>query len=99
MWSDQMASVKKMVQDTVSGKRERQPKLWEDNNIREWTGLDFNSSHRAAQDIGVRDGVSGGGGGGVVDPQKFGQIRHLFGTRQHICLTNCVTERNKYPYA
>ena len=42
---------KKIVQDTVPGKRKRgrQKKRWEDN-IREWTGLDFNSSQRAAED-------------------------------------------------
>ena len=42
---------KKIVQGTVPGKRTRgrQKKRWEDN-IREWTGLDFNSSQRAAED-------------------------------------------------
>ena len=42
---------KKVVQGTVPGKRkrERQKKRWE-NNIREWTGLDFNNSQRAAED-------------------------------------------------
>ena len=42
---------KKIVQGTVPGKRKRgrQKKRWEDN-IREWTGLDFNSSQRAAED-------------------------------------------------
>ena len=42
---------KKVVQGTVPGKRKRgrQKKRWEDN-IREWTGLDFNSSQRAAED-------------------------------------------------
>ena len=43
---------KKIVQGTVPGKRKRgrQNKRWEDN-IREWTGLDFNSSQRAAEDL------------------------------------------------
>ena len=36
---------KKIVQGTVPGKRGRQNKRWE-GNIREWTGLDFNSSQR-----------------------------------------------------
>ncbi len=42
---------KKIVQGTVPGKRKRgmQKKRLEDN-IREWTGLDFNSSQRAAED-------------------------------------------------
>ena len=42
---------KKVVQGTVPGKRKRgrQKKRWEDNT-REWTGLDFNSSQRAAED-------------------------------------------------
>ncbi len=42
---------KKVVQGTVPGKikRGRQKKRWEDN-IREWTDLDFNSSQRAAED-------------------------------------------------
>ena len=42
---------KKIVQDTVPGKRKRgrQKKRWEDN-IGEWTCLDFNSSQRAAED-------------------------------------------------
>ena len=42
---------KKVVQGTVPGKRKsgRQKERWEDN-IREWTGLDFNSSQRAAED-------------------------------------------------
>ena len=42
---------KKVLQGTVQGKRKggRQKKRWEDN-IREWTGLDFNSSQRAAED-------------------------------------------------
>ena len=42
---------KKVVQGTVPGKRKRgrQKKRWKDN-IREWTGLDFNSSQRAAED-------------------------------------------------
>ena len=40
-----------IVQGTVPGKRKRgrQKKMWEDN-IREWTGLDVNSSQRAAED-------------------------------------------------
>ena len=40
---------KKIVQGTVPGQRKRHKKRWEDN-IREWTGLDFNSSQRAAED-------------------------------------------------
>ena len=41
---------KKVLQGTVPGKRKRgrQKKRWEDI-IREWTGLDFNSSQRTAQ--------------------------------------------------
>ena len=34
---------------TRERKRGRQKKIWEDN-IKEWTGLDFNSSLRAAED-------------------------------------------------
>ena len=43
--------LQKVIQGTVPGKRkmERQKKRWEDN-IKEWTGLDFNSSLRAAED-------------------------------------------------
>ena len=37
------------VGPTRENKRGRQKKRWEDN-IREWTGLDFNSSQRAAED-------------------------------------------------
>ena len=42
---------KKVLQGTVLGKRKRgrQKKRWEDN-IKEWTGLDFNNSQRAAED-------------------------------------------------
>ena len=42
---------KNVIQGTLPGKRKRgrQKKKWEDN-IREWTGLDFNSSQRAAED-------------------------------------------------
>ena len=42
---------KKVLQGTVPGKRKRgrQKKIWEDN-IKEWTGLDFNNSQRAAGD-------------------------------------------------
>ena len=42
---------KKVVQGTVPGNRKkgRQKKRWEDN-IRDWTRLDFNSSQRAAED-------------------------------------------------
>ena len=41
---------KMIVQGSVPGKRKRgrQKKRWED--IREWTGLDFNSSQRSAED-------------------------------------------------
>ena len=50
MWSDQVASVKRSYKTrTEPGKRKRQNKRWEDN-IREWTGLDFNSSQRTAED-------------------------------------------------
>ena len=47
---------KKVLQGTVPGKRKRgrQKKRWEDN-IREWTGLDFNSSQRAAEDREMAD--------------------------------------------
>ena len=42
---------KKVLQVTVPGKRKRgrQKKRWEDN-IKEWTGLDFSNSERAAED-------------------------------------------------
>ena len=42
---------KKVLQVTVLGKRKRgrQKKRWEDN-IKEWTGLDFSNSERAAED-------------------------------------------------
>ena len=42
---------KKVLQGTVPEKRKRgrQKKRWEDN-IKEWTGLDFNNSQRAAED-------------------------------------------------
>ena len=42
---------KTILQGTVRGKRRqgRQKKRWEDN-IREWTGLDFTRSKRAVQD-------------------------------------------------
>ena len=34
----------------------------------------------------------------VDPPPQFGQIYDIYlGKRQHISLTNCVTERNKYP--
>ena len=40
-----------VLQGTLPGKRKRgrQKKRWEDN-IKEWTGLDFNNSQRAAED-------------------------------------------------
>ena len=42
---------KTILQGTVQGKRRkgRQKKKW-DNNIKEWTGMDFASSIRAAED-------------------------------------------------
>ena len=42
---------KTILQDTVQGKRRkgRHKKRWEDN-IKEWTGMDFASSTRAAED-------------------------------------------------
>ena len=42
---------KTILQGTVNGsrKRGRQKKRWEDN-IREWTGLDFATTQRAAED-------------------------------------------------
>jgi len=42
---------KTILQGTVKGsrKRGRQPKRWEDN-IREWTGMNFAESQRAAED-------------------------------------------------
>ena len=48
---DQMASAKRsyMAHLPEKRKRGRQKKRWEDN-IREWTGLDVNSSQRAAED-------------------------------------------------
>ena len=50
MWSVQVAlSYKKILQGTVPGKRGRQTKRWEDD-IKDWTGLDFYSSQRAAED-------------------------------------------------
>ena len=39
---------KAVLQATVKGKRGRQKKRWEDN-IKEWTGMDFASSTRAAE--------------------------------------------------
>ena len=41
---------KTILQDTVKGQRKRcrQKKRWEDN-IRQWTGMDFASSTRAAE--------------------------------------------------
>ena len=49
--------------------------------------------------IGVRDGGSGvgGRGWGAVDPQHSDRYDNYSGKRQYICLTNRVTERNKYP--
>ena len=43
--------IKSSLQGTLPGKRKRgrQKKRWEDN-IKEWTGLDFNNSQRAAED-------------------------------------------------
>ena len=54
--------------------------------------------------IGVRDegsGVGGRGsgvwGGGQLTPQHSDRYDNYSGKRQYICLTNRVTERNKYP--
>ena len=52
--------------------------------------------------IGVRDGGSGvggrgSGGGGQLTPQHSDRYDNYSGKRQYICLTNRVTERNKYP--
>ena len=42
---------KKVVHGTVPGKRKKEGKRKDGkDNIREWTGLDFNSSQRAAED-------------------------------------------------
>ena len=38
-------------------KRGRQKKRWEDN-IKEWTGMDFSSSTRAAEDRTRRKGIA-----------------------------------------
>ena len=40
---------KKIIQGTVIGKRKGRHKKRLEDNIREWTGLDFNSSQRAAK--------------------------------------------------
>ena len=45
-WSSGLA--KTILQGTVKGKRGRQKKRWE-GNIKEWTGMDFASSTRAAE--------------------------------------------------
>ena len=45
---DVCMKVKTILQGTVKGKRGRQKKKWEDN-IKEWTGMDFASSTRAAE--------------------------------------------------
>ena len=44
---------KTILQGTVRGgrKRGRQKKRWEDN-VKEWTGLEFTASQRAAEDRG-----------------------------------------------
>ena len=53
--------------------------------------------------IGVRDEGSGVGGlgsgvwGGQLTPQHSDRYDNYSGKRQYICLTNRVTERNKYP--
>ena len=31
-------------------RKDRQKKRWEDNNIKEWTGIDFDNSNRTAED-------------------------------------------------
>ena len=42
---------KTILQGTVKEKREgRQVKMWE-NNVKDWTGMDFASSARAAEDM------------------------------------------------
>ena len=56
---------------------------------------------RATVHTGICDSVHRHTGCGVRGRQltpQFGQIRHLFEqkTRHNNCLTNCVTERNKY---
>ena len=40
--------------------------------------------------------VGGGAEGEAVTTQNSGTYDIYSGKRQHICLTNCVTERNKY---
>ena len=47
---------KTILQGTVKGKRGRQKKRWEDN-IKEWTGMDFASSTRAAEDSSRWKGI------------------------------------------
>ena len=46
---------KTILQGTVKGERRqgRQKKRWEDN-IREWTGLDFSRSQRAVENRGIK---------------------------------------------
>ena len=60
---------------TVPGKRKRgrQKKRWEDN-IREWTCLDFNSSQRAAEDRQRWQKIVAdvGGGAPIYDPDGSG---------------------------
>ena len=49
---------KTILHDTVKGKRKRgrQKKRWEDN-IKEWTGMDFASSTRAAENRSIWKGI------------------------------------------
>ena len=49
--------------------------------------------------IGIRDGGrhTGPGSGGQLTTQNLGRYNIYLGKRQRICLTNCVTERHKYP--
>ena len=49
-------SAKTILQGTVKGKRGRQKKRWEDN-IKEWTGMDFASSTRAAENRSKWKGI------------------------------------------
>ena len=59
--------------------------------------VDRGSLYFVLKCIGARDG---GQGGGQLTPKNWGGYDMIYsGKRQHlhICLTNCVTERNKYP--
>ena len=57
-YDELLSLVKKILQGTVKGKRKRgrQKKRWEDN-IKEWTGMDFTRSTRTAENRTRRKGI------------------------------------------